>query len=103
MRHGFKNRLLCGASSLKQKLKASAGKLCLISASFGAACSSVPDHEISSLVVEGGTSKGAWAMRTKTPDKTYWRPIETMDKYLCRSPEDERKLIEWAKRQVSKK
>ncbi len=103
MKNGFSSQLKCLVSLLRQKLKPSAGRLFLISASFGAACSSVPDHEIASLVVEGGTSKGAWAIRTKQPDNSYWRPIETMDKYICRSPEDERKLIEWVKRQVSKK
>lgn len=84
-------------------MKTNGAKWYLILASFGAGCSSVPDHEISQLVVEGGQSKGAWAVRTSKPNATYWRGINTMDKYVCRSPEDERKVIEWLKRQITKK
>ena len=102
MKLGFSNLHKSFLKWLRRKLLTNARKLCQISPVFGvvlvSSCVSIPEHEISQLVVEDGQATGAWAVKTSKPDAAYWRPIETMDKYVCRSPEDERKIVEWAKR-----
>jgi len=59
-------------------------------------CKSLPPHTV---YVLDSDSKGGWGVKTDKPkEEPTWKPYLYMDNYVCRSPEDEQKIIEWAKR-----
>lgn len=58
------------------------------------ACQSMPDHEVVRLKVQGG-SVSAEAGRISKPEEIYPKPVSQLNNYLCRSPRDEQKVVEW--------
>ena len=105
MRNGFGKALLHFQSLLAQKPQKKEKMQLKTWLSFTLAfsfygCKSIPPHTIYVLDSE---SKGGWGMRTDKPkEEPTWKPYLYMDNYVCRSPEDERLLIEWAKRNCQK-
>ena len=65
--------------------------------SFGAlsSCVSIPEHTICQLDV---SRSGAECAKTSSPSTTYFAPLRDLDGYILRSPQDERKLVEYVKR-----
>lgn len=73
--------------------------ICALSVALGVSgCQTVPDHEVAQLVVEDGVVERARAGRISDPERVYWKPVTEMNNYICRSPRDEQRLIEWYRR-----
>lgn len=63
------------------------------------ACQSIPDHTVARLdLSEDGVIRRAVAGRISNPEDVWWKPANELNGWVCRSPRDEQKLIEWAKR-----
>jgi hypothetical protein len=70
---------------------------------FGAICScksTVPAHEVCIISAE---EVGGWCARTDVDsEQVEFKDLQSMDGFIARSPEDEQKIIEWARRNCKK-
>lgn len=72
---------------------------------FLASCKTGP--AISRCVVEhdstGNEIIGSWCAHTSKPDKVEWRAASEMENWTAMSPDDERTVLEWIKRNCKEK